>query len=101
MSIVKGQMKVRCNKCKEEHIILPEDTDFEDSYGGEERSMGTENGYVWEETIECECGNEIEITCEVWEYPVGVFNNDNVTINGGTLIEKFDYDFQESDDDDF
>ena len=51
MSIVKGQMKVRCNKCKEEHIILPEDTDFEESYGGEERSMGTENGYVWEETI--------------------------------------------------
>lgn len=92
MSIVKGSMTVQCNQCGKIHTISAEDTDFENSYG-DERQMGTENGFTWEYTIDCECGNEIEIIYEVWEYPEGAFNNDNVTLNGGTLIDKFGYDF--------
>ena len=92
MSIVIGSMTVKCNQCGKIHTISAEDTDFENSYGGE-RQMGPENGYTWEHTIECECGNEIEIIYEVWEYPEGAFNNDTVTVNGGTLIKKFGYDF--------
>jgi hypothetical protein len=94
MSIVKGSMTVKCNHCDKIHTISSEDADFENSYGNE-RQMGQENGYTWEDTIKCECGNEIEIIYEVWEYPVGIFNNDKVTIDGGTLIDKFGYDFHD------
>ena len=39
-----------------------------------------------------ECNN-IEIDYEVWEYPVGSFNNDSINIKGGIEVGKFDYDF--------
>lgn len=92
MSIATGTMSVKCNQCGKIHTISSDDADFENSYGSE-RQMGEENGYVWEHTFDCDCGNEIEIIYEVWEYPTGVFNNDNVTIEGGTLVNKFGYDF--------
>jgi hypothetical protein len=94
MTIVNGSMTVKCNKCGKIHTIPAEESDFENSYG-EVRQMGPENGYTWEHKINCDCGNEIEIIYEVWEYPEGVFNNDNITVNGGILIDKFGYDFHE------
>lgn len=99
MSIVIGSMTVKCKQCGKIHTISAEEADFENNYG-EERQMGTENGYVWEHSIKCGCGNEIEISYEVWEYPEGTFNTDNVTINGGILINKFGYDFNEEPEDD-
>jgi hypothetical protein len=91
MITAKGTMKVRCDKCQKVHIIESEETDFEIT-NSQERQMGPENEYGWEESIECECGNEIEITCEVWEYPEGAINNSQVTVINGTLIQDFEYD---------
>lgn len=92
MSIVNGNLVIECNRCNTNHAISAEETDFEDRYGGE-RQMGPENGYAWESIIECDCGNTIEINYEVWEYPIGAFNNDTVEITGGKEISRFDYDF--------
>lgn len=93
MSIVKGFMTITCEHCDHVNEISAEEADFENSYGGE-RQMGPENGYLWEHDFNCEnCENEIKVKYEVWEYPVGAFNNDNIEIEGGEYDQTFDYDF--------
>jgi|JI71714BRNA_FD_contig_21_1307413_length_491_multi_8_in_0_out_0_1 hypothetical protein len=96
MNIATGSMKIKCNQCGETHVIPSEDADFGAKYG-HERQMGQENGYVWNHSIACECGNSININCEVWEYPEGALNNDNTTIQGGVLIVGFGYNFHSPD----
>ncbi len=101
MSIVKGTFSLTCNKCGKQHGFNEEETDF-DMNMGSERSMGSENGYSWEIEFDCDnCGNTIEINYEVWEYPVGAFNNDSVKINGGTEVKRFDYEFFGEPDEDY
>lgn len=93
MSIARGQFSLKCSNCGKQHNFLPEDADF-DATSGSERQMGHEHGYSWKYTFNCDnCGNEIEIDYEVWEYPEGVFNNDQVNITGGTEVRRFNYDF--------
>jgi hypothetical protein len=95
MSIVIGNFSLICSKCGKQHNFSAEDTDF-DLCSSEERQMGPENGYLWECSFKCEgknCGNEIEIEYEVWEYPIGAFNMDEVRISGGREEQRFDYDF--------
>jgi hypothetical protein len=92
--ITKGKkeeyLRFKCNKCRRIHKYhkLNLNLDFEcvDSF---ERSMGPENHYVAEEYFECKCGNEIHVTFEVWEYPVGAHNYDSIEIDGAKLIESF------------
>lgn len=101
---------MECSKCGKQHDFSPSDTDFE-SNGGSERSMGPENSYLWETEIECdgnlegeECGNDISVKYEVWEYPVGAFNMDEVAIEGGRELSRFGYNFHdepEPDSDDY
>lgn len=105
MSFVTGEFSLECSKCSKEHDFLPEDVDFET--GGSERSMGPENSYIWKEDIECdgeidgeECGNEISINYEVYEYPVGALNNETVEITGGKELSRFDYNFHEEPEED-
>jgi hypothetical protein len=60
--------------------------------GSEERNMGPENEYQAEEYFECdECGREIKVTFRIWEYPVGIHNYDEVSIDGASLISCFDF----------
>ncbi len=96
MSIVKGTLSITCNKCGKQHDFSADEADF-DANNGSERQMGSENGYTWEHTFNCdECENEIEIEYEVWEYPIGTFNHDQVNINGGTEVNRYGYDFHDS-----
>lgn len=93
MNIVNGTFSLTCDNCSKQHDFASDESDF-DNTSGSERQMGTESGYTWEHTFNCdECENEIEIEYEVWEYPVGAFNNDQVNINGGTGISRYGYDF--------
>lgn len=103
MSVVTGEFSLECSKCGTQHDFAPDDADFES--GGSERSMGPENSYVWEQEIECdgtfegeECGNEISISYEIYEYPVGALNMDEVTITGGTELSRFGYQFHDEPD---
>ena len=93
MSLATGKFSLKCSNCNKQHDFSPEDADFDPSFGSE-RQMGPEHGYVWEHNFSCDkCGNKIEIDYQVWEYPEGTFNNDQLKITGGTEVERFDYDF--------
>jgi hypothetical protein len=98
-------IKFKCDECRRIHKYHKSDFDLDfECVGGSERKMGFENHYVAEEYIECKCGNEIHITFEVWEYPMGIHNYDSIKIDGAELIESFYFTFDfygKFDDDDF
>ncbi len=83
-------LEFKCNNCDQVHKYheLDFDLDFQ-CVGGSERNMGIENQYVAEEYFECQCGNQINVYFEVWEYPEGVHNYDNIEIDGAELLESF------------
>ncbi|EGV37735.1 MULTISPECIES: hypothetical protein [Neisseria] len=65
--------------------------DFEiEQVGGSERQMGPENEHVLTCTTD-----EFEITCEVYEYPIGVFNykSDWRIESGNVRIESDDLNY--------
>lgn len=84
---------VTCDNCGHSIEVDGDDIDWEwECIGGDERSMGIENQYITEHYIDCpECGNEVHITFNVWEYPVGVYNNSDIDIDGGSLETDFDF----------
>lgn len=63
---------------------------------GRERQMGPEIGYSWDYEFTCfECNEQdISIQYEVYENPVGAFNNDNIQLDGAIEVTRFSYDFQ-------
>lgn len=97
--IVNGTLSVECEECGKVHNIGANETDFEIT-SRDSRSQGQERGYTWETEFNCDgnnntCGNHIEIECEAWEYPSGIYNDDNVTVQGATEVDRFTYDFSE------
>lgn len=95
MNIAKGTFLLICSNCGQQHNFTEFDAEFE--LGNvEERQMGNANGYVWEHAFECDgenCENEIEIEYEVYEYPSGAFEMDEIKISGGQEKQRFNYDF--------
>ncbi|GEP52273.1 hypothetical protein FNO01nite_29450 [Flavobacterium noncentrifugens] len=94
MSFVSGTFSVVCNQCGVQTDFNSDEADFE-STGGSERQMGPENGYSWESSFNCDCGNEIEFDYNVHEYPQGAFNHEDVRITGATVNDMFTYDFND------
>lgn len=89
---VQGTFSVTCDNCGTLHDIPANEADF-DTASTDERQMGVETGYSWESEFKCDCGNDIDFTYEVWEYPAGAFNMDEIKINGGTEADRYSYDF--------
>lgn len=88
---VKGDyLRFKCDSCGKIHSYHKSNfnLDFE-CVDGSERSMGEENHYEAIEIFNCECGNQIKATFGVWEYPVGIHNYDDLTLEGAELLEKF------------
>jgi len=86
--ICNSYLKIKCDKCG--HIIsIPcNELEFE-NVAAEEREMGPEITHSATGEVKCpNCGNDISYEYNVWEYPVGAFNTDEVNIEGGKLIEK-------------
>ena len=54
----------------------------------EEREMGSERAYEAMALYDCECGQTIEITFEVWEYPEGAYNCQDCSCSGGEVTVK-------------
>jgi hypothetical protein len=94
MSFVSGIFSVVCNNCGEQTDFESDEADF-DSIGESERQMGPENGYSWEMSFNCNCGNDIEFNYQVHEYPQGVFNHEDVNISGAKVANTFFYDFSD------
>lgn len=94
MSIVNGVLSVTCSQCGQTHDFNADEAEFEGS-GSYERQMGTENQYTWETSFNCDCENQIDITYDVWEYPMGAFNYATVEVTGGSADSEFGYDFSD------
>lgn len=84
---------VTCDNCGHSIEVDGDDIDWDwECIGSNERSMGTENQHIAEHYIDCpECGNEVHITFNVWEYPMGAYNNSDIDIEGGSLETDFDF----------
>ena len=80
---------IRCDNCGELFEIDATDLFFDwQVESSEERGMGTECEYVSYESFECpSCNQENDIELRVWEYPIGVFNSQDIDVSHGS-IEK-------------
>lgn len=84
---------IRCNNCGELFEFGVDQLCFEWEGGVEDpdRGMGEEYKYESQEFCKCPyCDNPIDITLQVWEYPVGAFNMQNIEIVGGDIEEAID-----------
>lgn len=85
----KNSLLIRCDNCEELFEIDVNDFVFDwQAECGEERGMGYEREYISYEYCECPlCKQSNDIELHVWEYPVGVFNCQDIYVSSGS-IEK-------------
>lgn len=83
---------IRCDVCGELFPFYVNDMDFEWEGGViADRSMGPESQYIAHESCDCpNCKNQIDVILQVWEYPMGAFNCQNIDINGGEIEKTVD-----------
>ncbi|REG91111.1 hypothetical protein [Flavobacterium aquicola] len=77
----------KCKKCLKNFEI--EIDDFETDTYSYERSMGNENQYNWNYIGNCpHCDNDLEISFDAYEYPVGMLNYEDSELTGCEFIIK-------------
>ena len=79
--------KVKCDCGKEEFTFGCSELDW-DLVSTDERQMGAENTYsaTWEENCP-QCGAQISVTFDCYEYPVGSYNYHEVETIGCSVDE--------------
>ncbi len=97
--IVNGTLSVECENCGKVHNIGADEADFKITQR-ENRAQGQEKGYTWDTDFGCDgnsntCDNQIEIECEVWEYPTGQLSHEDTSAQGATVTDKYSYDLNE------
>jgi hypothetical protein len=95
---VNGAMIIQCDNCDKQITIDADNAPFE-NVNSEEKSGGTETSYQYEDTITCDCSQEINIIYDAYEYPDGIMNHIEIDVIGGSLISGFDINFQIQDED--
>ena len=82
-----SSLLIRCDNCGELFEIDANDFFFDwEIESSDERGMGTECEYVSYENFECpSCNQENDIELHVWEYPVGVFNYQEIDVSHGSI----------------
>lgn len=89
MASQSGIAEILCNHCDHKFIIDATDLDIQ-QVGAEEREMGAEIFYSGQVEIMCpKCWNQIEVTYEASEYPVGIPNYYETSALGGKVIRGF------------
>jgi hypothetical protein len=83
----------KCGYCKHLNNVCHNELNLDFEFvGGSERSMGAENQYQSDESRHCSnCGNQVDIIFEIWEYPVGVHNCNDIEIDNGQIIQSPDF----------
>lgn len=78
---------VRCDTCGELFEVDPDELNFDwEGCYVDDRSMGCEMVYESYEVCKCpNCRKQIALTLQIWEYPIGVINYQNIEINGGNI----------------
>ncbi len=87
-------LKIQCDNCSKviDVELCKNDLDWqiEDT---DEREMGIETHYSAVIPLDCEeCQSELVISLDVWEYPEGFLNDQDITVEGGELIDDTDID---------
>jgi hypothetical protein len=83
-----GKATYKCENCGAKHFLHDEDFVFEVE-SGSERGMGDEVQYSYELDEQCHnCGSEIHLKFEVWEYPFGIINMTNEESSGAEILES-------------
>lgn len=93
---MKNTIKIKCKKCDNIIDVDLEDYDLSwevaDSYDHGENGMGEEIHH--EAIVDVECPNcntdGITISLNVWEYPIGAYNDQQIDVDGAELIEGCD-----------
>lgn len=91
-------IRLKCNNCQIEFEIDLQDYDLSwevaDSFDHGENGMGEEVHYESVIEVECPtCGegkDPILVTLNVWEYPVGAFNYQEIEVEGASLLKECD-----------
>jgi len=83
-------IKCKCKQCSKVKYIPCKNLDWE-YIESEERGMGTENHYSANYEFICDCGNDITLEFDTWEYPIGVINYCDVTLKGCEIDKKCCY----------
>lgn len=83
----KTSLLIRCDNCGELFEIDVNDFVFDwQAECGKERSMGYEREYISYEYCECPlCKQDNDIELQVWEYPVGVFADQEIDVSHGSV----------------
>lgn len=90
-----GKLIIKCDSCKHLEKFNCNNLDFQ-IVETQQRQMGSHNTHVYKNEYTCHsCSNQIGIEYTVWEYPVGTFNDSEVAIDGGELVEECNCAFTE------
>lgn len=82
-------MKIQCDECNTIHAVSP-DFIFE-NVDSQQREMGVEIEKNGEYAFNCDsCKNDITIKKTIWEYPAGIYNNEEIEIHGGRKADSQD-----------
>jgi len=73
-------MEIECKNCQIKHQISCEELDW-DAVESREKGMGSETNHEAEYEITCDCGYNLSVTFNCWEYPTGVIETTNITPN--------------------
>jgi hypothetical protein len=91
-----GQLQIKCKNCGHLISIDCDDLSF-DEVERNERNDGTEIHHQVIHNFPCtNCKKTIEVTYDVWEYPDGIKNSDNIEIMNGTVIQRCNVQIQSS-----
>ncbi len=85
-------VKIKCDTCGNEFEVDLQEYDITwevaDTFDHGDNAMGEEIHYEAIIDVECpHCNDTITVTLNVWEYPAGSFNNEEITVEGAELIE--------------
>jgi len=82
-----------CGNCNDEIEIAFEDLSlYFEQIESSKREMGAEYHYQAEDHVECSsCGAETMLTFNIWEYPLGAHNHDQLEIDDGEIIQVPDF----------
>lgn len=81
-------LRLSCGNCGCNFEADLSDVDFQwEVESISKRSMGEETEYCCTLPFECSyCGNILEVTPHIWEYPIGAFNFKRIDCEGGVIL---------------
>lgn len=80
-----SSLSIKCSNCNCVNTYSPEDFELETS--ADSRNMGSEIHHSWTIDAQCNsCNDDISVSVEGWEYPIGVLNYTDQSVIGGDII---------------